>query len=74
MVQNIKQTGYDLRELAELYGLRGCCKKGTCIHKKAKTALERIDELEECLRLVHDVTELSKSVAVQVKEVLEKGF
>jgi hypothetical protein len=36
--------------------------------------LERIDELEECLRLVHDVTELSKSVAVQVKEVLEKGF
>ena len=46
MEDKIKQTGYDLTELASLVGLRGCCKKGTCIHKKARHAVNRIAFLE----------------------------
>ena len=43
------QRGYELKELAEIYGHRSCCKKGTCIHKKAKQAIDKITELETAL-------------------------
>lgn len=39
-----------LKELADLYGKRGCCKKRTCYHHKAKVAIDRITELEEALK------------------------
>jgi len=45
-----KVTGYELQEMADLYGKRGCCKKKTCIHHKAKIAITRIKELENALK------------------------
>lgn len=39
-----------LRETADLYGLRGCCRKNSCFHLKAKLAVERIEELEEAYK------------------------
>lgn len=44
-----KPIGYELQEMADLYGLRGCCRKATCIHHKAKIAVDRIKELEDTL-------------------------
>lgn len=36
----------ELKELAKVFGLRGCCKKATCIHRKAVFAVNRIAFLE----------------------------
>jgi len=56
------QRGYELKELAEIYGHRGCCKKGTCIHKKAKFAIELIEKLE------NEITDLKG------KGIFKKGY
>ncbi len=39
-----------LQEMSDLFGLRGCCKKKNCIHRKAKVAIDRIKELEDALK------------------------
>jgi hypothetical protein len=73
MVKNIKQTGYGLREMAELLGKRGCCKKGTCIHKKAVIALKRIDEVEGVLKELVDQFETTSPLWQKAKEILKNG-
>jgi len=45
-----QQIGFSLKELADLFGSRGCCNKGTCVHRKAKWAVDRIAELETSIR------------------------
>lgn len=36
----------ELRNIAAMSGLRGCCYKEFCIHKQAEAAIDRIDSLE----------------------------
>jgi len=72
MVKNIKQTGYELEELAELYGERGCCKKGTCIHKKAKNAIEQINGLDYKVSLLKNIAKNIYEDAIFCEEYM--GF